>query len=232
MLDLQRTDQSDNELKVVKAMQYVLDILQLIWPDRIALFLIRQVDLMEKPGGIKPEFKVIGSPSMQLNTIDYKVLYEFCSELTQPFFYADNTDAAFLPGLMAILPLGLNAGSGKTDLNLNEHIFKQKDEGDFLNFFCLMAKDGDSLKLTENESDIIFNFLNLIGCFQKLDDYTFKLKAFRHDLRTPLTSVSMISGLLQQEPENSEFYELGKMLKSATGKIEGLINDFKADIES
>lgn len=56
------------------------------------------------------------------------------------------------------------------------------------------------------------------------------LKKFRHDFRTPLTSVSMIGGILLTD-ENEELQQMGQMLHTATEKLDKLLKDFKSKLE-
>ena len=61
---------------------------------------------------------------------------------------------------------------------------------------------------------------------------------FRHDLRSPLTSVTMISGLLQQAEGGVEtagqdaWREMGEMLQTASKKMDALLDGFKVALAS
>jgi len=59
--------------------------------------------------------------------------------------------------------------------------------------------------------------------------FKYQIKHLRHDLRTPLTSVSMISGLLQNEKDD-EMKEYGEILFTACEKMDCLLKDFKSKI--
>jgi len=66
--------------------------------------------------------------------------------------------------------------------------------------------------------------------YSLLHQFKIQLKKFRHDFRTPLTSVSMIGGLLESD-ENEEIRQMGQMLCAATEKLDRLLKDFKISLE-
>lgn len=94
----------------------------------------------------------------------------------------------------------------------------------------LWSDSGNLPNFTDKEK-LIFQLLNnQLNHYCHLSDslviYDRLLHKFRHDLRTPLTSISMIGGLLEQETD-TELNEMGKMLHTAAANMDLLLKTFK-----
>lgn len=232
MLDAHMAEQSENQ----PGLETAIDIcrkLKLIWPDRTAFLLMQGVygkTQAEEPNdGF--DVRIVGATEIKLSNKDYNAILDFCLKRGESYFNKITPASAFTgpSSLLAALPLSLKPNPALDQINRDGGAKSEQAHTGVV--FCILA-DKDSLRqLTENEIDLINFFAGIIQLSGAIDIYKQKLKIFRHDLRTPLTSVSMISGLLKQEPDTTDLHDFGIMLQSATDKIDALINDFKEAIE-
>ena len=138
-----------------------------------------------------------------------------------------------LPTLLACLPTEMLILGQPAD----EYTQKNKialGRGDTqVAMLCLWAgKDGLTSLSQEDEKLLILltsQYSLWLEMYKGLAQYSKAASHLRHDLRTPLTSVSMIGGLLTSEEPlgQDEQIDLGDMLESAARKMQALLTAFK-----
>lgn len=150
--------------------------------------------------------------------------------------YFQGPDAHMHPDLLAVIPLLLYAE--------NNDAFELADRcEDKPAYACLQKclfsfwrRDKSALIFKQTEQvilDIVIEQLNFYNkLYSIMKRYNWLLGKFRHDLRTPLTSVTMIGGLLEQDQDNGELREVGQMLLAASEKMDALLNEFRSEVQS
>ena len=115
-----------------------------------------------------------------------------------------------------------------------DDISTQATKEDELFILSISAIEHVAQRVEEETITVLNNCIQQLLEFNRLYYLLYQnsilLKKFRHDFRTPLTSVSMIGGILLTD-ENEELQQMGQMLHSATEKLDKLLKDFKSKLE-
>ncbi|UAY55911.1 histidine kinase dimerization/phospho-acceptor domain-containing protein [Arachidicoccus terrestris] len=200
-----------------------------LWPDlRICVF---SAEIINEEIS---EFKtLLGDPAFNDGLRKYSDILVSCMKDQKPYFHGSDL---ICPDLLAVLPfMCFSANDGKSELvesaefSHGIHLMRK-------GVFCLWRVGNTTPTLDKKDRgllDIVVEQLSLYNTlYCVMFRYSLRAKKLRHDLRTPLTSVTMIGGLLEQEKENMELREIGEMLHSASEKMDGLLNAFRSEMQS
>lgn len=150
--------------------------------------------------------------------------------------YFQGPDAHMHPDLLAVMPLLLHVENNDAFELVDRCEDKPAYESLQKCLFSFWRRDKSALIFKQADQvilDIVIGQLNLYNkLYSIMKRYNWLLGKFRHDLRTPLTSVTMIGGLLEQEQDNGELREVGQMLLAASEKMDALLNEFRSEIHS
>lgn len=150
--------------------------------------------------------------------------------------YFQGSDAHMHPDLLAVIPLLLYAENNDAFELADRCEDKPAYECLKKCLFSFWRRDKSALIFKQTDQvilDIVIEQLNLYNkLYSIMKRYNWLLGKFRHDLRTPLTSVTMIGGLLEQDQDNGELREVGQMLLAASEKMDALLNEFRSEVQS
>lgn len=209
--------------------------MEVIWPF-IRISVLRNGDtdgLPEVANREQNEFEfelLYGDDNKEGQLNDYLDIMMSCLRDQKSYFQSFNQDAA--GDLLAVMmPFKIYNRQKEEAMGPESDYLKSKPQNGLL---CFWRNDSAGPLLAERDYAIIDLIVSQVNLYSRiyniLDNYNHLLRKFRHDLRTPLTSVTMISGLLAQEDGDKEAQEFGQMLRTASDKMDDLLNAFKSDL--
>lgn len=162
---------------------------------------------------------------------NYEDIFIICMKEGKPYFQSASLKAP--TNLLAVMPL-FNYSIPGDDIIL-QSAPEVKDGAKFgkNGMLCLWRRDNTTPVLSRTDRELLDTIVDQLSTYGKLYGAMLHFKQLvhklRHDLRTPLTSMTMISGLLDQQEGNTEIQEFGQMLQIAAEKMDRLLRMFKIE---
>lgn len=235
MSDVNSHSEPDLLLSPLEVLKNICDRMRVIWPfmEITALGVAGKEGLSELVNKTSGQLELLYGHEVlkerQLN--DYSDITANCIKEFRPFFqHADLGKPEDL--LAAVIPFKIHYARKYEESCYESDAPKSQIQ---VGLLCFWRNDKDEPIFDKRAHDtlnlIVSQFDSYCMVYNMLDTYSNLLQKFRHDLRTPLTSVTMISGLLEQQASDKEAQEMGQMLHTASDKMDGLLKAFKSGLD-
>lgn len=202
------------------------------WPFiHISVFSVSENWLSGDRGESMNDFKIwVGDRILNDRVLeDYRDVFVPCLKEQKPYFQRADGDKH--TDLLAAMPVGVYSGDSG-GLGAADNIVGKQTIWSQKILLCFWRNEQTVLLLDRSHQQIIELIVDQLSLYSKLYGvimrYGLLIRSLRHDLRTPLTSITMISGLLQQGENNGELPEIGQMLFAAAEKMDGLLRSLES----